>query len=918
MQACNSSGITFAVYYLVSDRRADKAPSRCYGEKTMTRNKITTSEAADKNNYRLPRTVLPRRYEIAITPDLETFRFFGTETIDVEVVEPVSQIVLNAKNLRISKAKVYNSDGTSLTGSVTLERATEMARIAFAGVLGKGNWRLQLSFKGIHNDKLRGFYRVAWKNKEDKQHWFVSTQFESTDARQAFPCFDEPDMKAVFSVKLVVDRHLTALSNGQVVKETPIVVPVRRGGKTLQVEKKLVEYTDTIPMSTYLVAFVVGEFVSSRPVYVDGIETRIWTLPGQEHLTEFALEQACKATAFLNRETQMRYPGKHINHVAIRNFASGAMENWGLITYRETALLCDLATATHKEKKRVAEVIWHELAHNIHFGNTVTMKWWNGLCLNESFATFAENWGVSQEYPDWHIWEEFAISRAAAMKLDSLMSTHPVEVPVNRPEEAEELFDLISYEKGCSLLYQLQQFIGPDAFRNGVARYIKKFAFGNAETHDLWDTIEQVCRESGNDTPVRRLMDAWNFTAGHPVVSVRSAGDGFVDLSQSAFKFLPGDSRETWPIPVTMKIKQADGSMITRKFLLEGKEHREFVGSNYQYVVVNAGGSGFYRVLYAPELSARLTANLQENLSTVERYNLVNDSWCCVQSGLYSAPEYLRLVGMFGNEKDPNIWSLVIESLAALKHLLPAGDGRNQLEVVARSLIAPAFAAVGLEPKAGESLQQRQLRGLLLSALGTVAGDSKTQQLADELYSKYKQDSASLDSEIVAAVVRIVAHAGDKADHDEFTALFKGAKNPQVEQRCLSALARFQDEELAKRSLEMALDGSVRTQDAPYLVAEIMRNPAVAIHAWEFMKKNWAQMVKSYPDNGIVRMCGSVVALNYPELLDDVKKFFAKRKVKGGAMALSQALEQLHVNVLMRQRESERLAAHLSPSVKTA
>jgi puromycin-sensitive aminopeptidase len=868
--------------------------------------KNTTSGATENLDYRLPRTVIPNRYEIRLAPDLTTFHFSGQESIAVDVLEEVSEIKLNAKNLKIKKAWVSNDSGTTLLATVKLNRKTEMACLSFAGKLGKGAWKLHLTFTGVLNDKLRGLYRVKWMDAQGKERWFASSQFESTDARQAFPCFDEPDLKAVFSVKLEVDNRLVALSNGQTISETPV-------GS----DKKLVEFTDSMKMSTYLVAFIIGDFVSSRPVFVDGIETRIWTLPGQEHLTEFALEQACRATAFLMKETGMRYPGKHINHVAIRNFASGAMENSGLITYRETALLCDPKTATHKEKKRVAEVVWHELAHNIHFGNTVTMRWWDGLCLNESFATFMENWGVSLEYPEWHIWEEFAVSRAAAMKLDSLHSTHPVEAPVKRPEDAEELFDLISYEKGCSLLYQLQQFIGPDNFRQGVARYIKKFAFGNTETHDLWDVIEEVCQGNGCDVPVRRVMDAWNYTAGHPVVTVAPAGNGFIELTQKPFKFLPDDlTSQTWPIPLTLKLKKADGQVEVRKFLFEGAVHREFVG-DCRYVVVNAGGSGFYRVLYAAELLRKLTGNVADNLSVVERYNLVNDSWSCVRAGLMTSPEYLRMVSLFDQETDNNVWSLLASSLKTLHSLLPEA-GQNTLSQVVRGLVKPVSDRLGQEPKSGETLADKQVRGLVFGIMGTLCDDQATHDRADELFARYLTDKSTLDSELVAAVVSVVAHAGDQNDYERFFALFKAAATPQEEQRYLSALSKFQSPDLLKRTLEQALNGAVRSQDAPYLVAEVMNNASASEHAWQFVKDNWQQMVKSYPDNGVTRMCGAVTVLDKPEHLADVKKFFAKRKVKGGAMAISQALEQQQINVLLRAREAAKLALHLAPTCKPA
>jgi puromycin-sensitive aminopeptidase len=662
---------------------------------------------------------------------------------------------------------------------------------------------------------------------------------------------------------------------------------------------------------------------------VNGIETRVWCVPGKEDMTEFALRAAAFATDHYEKYFEIPYPGgKKIDHIAIPDFASGAMENLGLITYRETALLLNEKTATHAERTRVAVVVLHELAH-MWFGDLVTMSWWNGLWLNESFATFMENLCLDAWQPTWNVWDEFGLSRAAASRVDALRSTHPIECPVNHPDEAAQLFDVISYEKGCSVLYQIHQYIGAETFRRGIAIYLKKHSYGNTETHDLWDALEVACKaaaaESGEaPVPVREIMDRWVFTAGHPVVEVKSHKDtGSVELTQRPFKFLSESADATlWPIPVTLRAK-VDGNVVERKFLMSEKSHVEKLGntpdSKIEWVVINSGGSGFYRVVYDKALASALSASVMENLSAIERFNLVNDAWACVRSGILATPDYIEMVKLFGAEEDPNVWAIITSSLGHL-HSLVKDDHRKALAEVVRNLVKPTVDRLGYSAKSDESIQSRQLRGSLIGVLGTIGEDAEVQKKAAELFSDWKADKQSVDSNVVPALVGILAHNGDEARYEEFFQLSKAAQSPQEVQRFLFALARFRDGALLDKTIDKCLTDDVRTQDAPYLYANVLGNEIAATAAWNFMKANWANMVARYPENGVVRMCGAVAGLDTAELEAEVKAFFAANQVKSGDMAVAQALEQLRINVLMRERETAGLQKHLiaAPAAATA
>jgi puromycin-sensitive aminopeptidase len=858
--------------------------------------------------FRLPKNVVPTNYAIELTPDLEKFTFSGHVAIEVDVLSPVSEVKINAKELEVSDFHAVNAGETRHNGTVSIDHDTEIATISFAGKLGAGKWILHSTFTGTLNDKLKGFYRSIWTDAKGGKHTIATTQFESTDARRAFPCFDEPEFKATFDVTLIVPEKLTALSNGAITSSTPV-----EGGK------KKVTYERTMKMSTYLVCFVVGEFVSSQPVLVNGIEVRVWCVPGKEHMTAFPLAAAAFATDWYEKYFEIAYAGgKKIDHIAIPDFASGAMENTGLITYRETSLLLDDKTATHAERNRVAVVVLHELAH-MWFGDLVTMRWWNGLWLNESFATFMENLSLSHWKPEWHIWDEFGLSRAAASRVDALRSTHPIESPVNHPDEAAELFDVISYEKGCSVLYQLHEYIGAENFRRGIAAYLKKHAYGNTETHDLWDALEESCKQADpvHPIPVRKIMDAWVFTAGHPVVEVAAAEmAGFVKLSQRPFQFLPDGKSTLWPVPVSMRIK-VKGETSEKKFLLEGAEQTVYVGEDFDWVVVNAGGSGFYRVSYDKSLAAKLVAQVQENLSAIERFNLVNDSWACVRAGLLSTTEYLEMVKTFASEEDPNVWTIVLGSLGTLHSLVKDEEGkpyRSSLQKLVRDLCTPTLNKLTFAPSASDSVHTRQLRSSIMSTLGTVGEDAAVQAKAVELFDSWKADKQSVDANIVPAIVSILAYKGDAKRYDEFFKLSQAATSPQEVQRFLFALARFRDEKLLDQTIAKCLTDEVRTQDAPSLFATVLGNEKASASAWKFLKDNWATMIKRYPENGVVRMVGAVTALDTAELEAEVKAFFAANPVKSGEMATAQALEQLRINVAMRERETGRLQSHLLPA----
>ncbi len=839
---------------------------------------------------RLPGGVVPRHYAIELEPDLEAATFSGNVAIDIEITEPSTTIVLNAAELSIASARLDTSAGEVVELDSSVDEESErltLSRQDGGGEFTPGPARLDISFTGVLNDQLHGFYRSTYTDDTGAAHTIATTQFESTDARRAFPCFDEPALKATFATTLVVDEGLLAVSNAAETSRDSL-----RDGRVR------VSFATTMPMSTYLVAFVVGPLEVTDPIDCGGVPVRVVHRPGRSGQTGFALDVAAHALEWFSDYYGLRYPADKLDLVAIPDFAFGAMENLGCVTFREVLLLVDEAAASQPELERVAAVINHELAH-MWFGDLVTMAWWEGIWLNEAFATFMETACTDAYRPDWQVWLTFCRSRASAFSTDALGTTRAVEYPVHSPAEAEDMFDVITYEKGAALVRMLEQYLGADTFRAGVRLYLRRHAYANTVTADLWDALAEATGQ-----PVRQIMEGWILQGGHPAVSATVTEHG-LELAQRHFTLNPAraDGR-SWVVPLRVRIQDPLGDRQELRLLLD-QPRRILTTGGGTPVTLNSGASGFYRDEVGAETLAAVAAAGPGDRSASERHGLIDDAWAATLAGSLDAPTFLDLVlGGFVRERDLTVWQAIAGTLAHLRRLLD-GDAARRFCELAIGVSEAAAGEVGLDPPqaGGEDERTGELRATLVRLRGATADHAATIEAC-----RRRLDHP--DPTLAAAALSVVAAHGDADDFARIRLRFEEASDPQTEQRHLAALADFGDAELVRTILEGALDGSVRTQDGPYLIRRALVNRRCGPEAWDFLSEHWDRLLSIFPTNySLARMLEGVTALDRDGLAARVHDFMAAHPLPQGAKQVAQHLERLDINVALRERESDRLAA---------
>ncbi|MGA8489597.1 MAG: M1 family metallopeptidase [Terriglobales bacterium] len=849
---------------------------------------------------RLPELAVPENYKLAFAPDFTKNNFSGDETIQVRVLKPTSDIVLNAAEIDFDVATI-NSGGTSQKAKVTLDKDKEMATLTVANAIQPGPATIHIRYTGILNDQLRGFYL----GKDSGGRKYAATQFEATDARRAFPSFDEPAYKATFDVVVTADQGMTVISNTKVVSDTP------GPGNG----KHTVRFATTPKMSSYLVAMVVGNFEYVEGS-ADGIPIRVYASPGKKELGRFALDAAENIMRYYNRYFAIKYPYGKLDLVGLADFSAGAMENTGCITFRELILLVDEKHAAVDLKKEVASVIAHEMAHQ-WFGDLVTMQWWDDIWLNEGFATWMSSKPVEAWKPEWNMDLDDVRETGDALNADSLINTHPIHQEAETPQQILELADEITYEKTAAVLRMLESYLGPETFRAGVNAYLKQHAYANATAADFWNAQSQVSKK-----PVDKIMPTFVEQPGAPLVSVKNqcSGDSTaVGLAQQRYFFdralLNAGSKEVWQIPVCLK-NQAAGA--EKCELLVQKEQALNLPACSSWVFANAGARGYYRSGYESDAVRSMAKDVETTLTPAERIRLLSDIWASVRVSREPIGDYLAVAQGLQSDRTSEVLSEMISQLDYIGEHVVNDSDRESYDLWVRQLLTPAANAVGWAPKPGESADQDSLRSHLMHALGYTARDPEVEAVARKLTDEAMQNPSSADHELLFAALPIVARNGDSALYDSVLARVKSAKTPEEEYLYQRMLSRFSDPKLLERTLEYAISPAVRSQDSLMVISDVMRNPAGTKLAWDFVRAHWNQVENLGGAFGGGMIVQSTSSFCDAGMRDEVKDFFATHSAPASDRTLKQSLERINYCVDLKTQQGTHLASWLQTHASSA
>ena len=819
------------------------------------------------NPYRLARSVVPSAYRLFLIPDLEAGTFAGRVEIDVAITESTDRITLHAKALQLCAATLTAGDSSVRSTDTLHDETYETASFVFDAALPLGPATLEIAYTGVLGDQLAGFYRSTFVDPDGVTQTIATTQFEHSDARQAFPCWDEPSFKATFQVNLTIPSHLRAYANSPETSNTD-----------LGNGQRSVSYAPTMVMSTYLVAFVVGPFENTDALDVDGVPLRVVYPRGQGHLADLALEAGAFALRHFSEYFAIPYPGEKLDMVAIPDFSVGAMENLGCITYRETALLVDPATASLPEIQRVAEVVHHEIAH-MWFGDLVTMEWWEGIWLNEAFATFMQLRCTDAFRPDWKVWADQVVMRDLAMHIDGLASTRPIEYPVLSPNDTQGMFDSLTYEKGGSVLRMLEQYLGETVFRDGIRRYLLDHRYANTVTTDLWDAIETV---SGH--PVRDVMNSWILQGGHPLVTL---ADGHLHqqpfvLGDPAHKGAIGDR---WLVPV-----------MTRS--LEGGEPSHHLLGDTPVrvddrapVVVNAGGSGVFRSRYDATALAALAPRVGE-LDELERATLLADAWAALFARQATWTELYTPASGLGEQSEPTPWHFVATAVDMVRRALD-GPARTTLAHQVAALAAPHFARLGWDRRPNEDVLTAQTRAIIIGLLGVTGADESVRAEARRRF-----EANEMDGDLAATILRIVADQNQSGDYETFLDRYRHAPTPQEVMRYLTGLGGFADDRLALDAAERCFH-EFRSQDAPLILVALTRNEQSGPAVWRYLTSRWDEALTRFSPSHHSRLAAGVPTfIRDPAFAAEVEAFHLAHPVVGGYPAtVPQQLERLRIGL---------------------
>jgi len=766
----------------------------------------------------LPDNVVPQVYTLSLDVDLVGFKFDAVESVQCEVKTATDQITIHSKEISIHSTSFEDSNGKSFEAEkIIYDLKATTVTFVFGSTLPVGQGTLKLIFTGILNNQMAGFYRSAYSTVTGEKRIMASTQFEPLDARRCFPCWDEPAVKATFKITLIIPEDRHAFSN------MPEERSVLLAGK-----RRKIQFAETPLMSTYLVAFCVGEFDFVQGSTENGVVVRVYTPPGKHEHGTFALDVAKKTLDLYDKFFGVKYPLPKLDMVAIPEFAMGAMENWGLVTYREVDLLIDNEKASIAQRKRVCTVVTHELAHQ-WFGNLVTMRWWDDLWLNEGFASWMQTYIADILFPEWKMWEQFTTDdQGAALRLDSLRTSHPIQVPIYHAEEVEEVFDAISYSKGACVVHMVNAVLGPEHFRAGLEHYMKKHAYGNTETYDLWNAWETV---SGK--PIRSLMGSWTEQMGFPVLTVeelsRTETECTLQVSQEWFladgSLVAPEEQKTWMVPLFV----LTSSNPTPQLTLFSEPKTKIVvqtSSSKDWVKLNGGQLSPVRVHYAKhQLQALGEGVRSKQLSPVDRASLLNDAFALSKANRVSLPDVVQLLEFFKEEDSFTVWCVINDIIIAISKLLTSQSQelRDSFSAFVVRFVSVLYERVGWNERPADGPSGKMLRAIALKLMLRFSPKDKTSALGTEAVTRFnafvaRQPDAhlGLPADYRVEVLRFVNAAGGEDEYNKLLSVYESATDDVERRQIYASLGSTNLDHLVQKNFQL---GTHKHQAAGHLCA---------------------------------------------------------------------------------------------------
>jgi len=836
----------------------------------------------------------PKHYDLFLNISKDKQSFTGIVSISGrKVSRPSKRITLHQKALKIKKATVFQKQKNGSFDELELSRINtqdsfDEVRLHSSKLLYPGEYTLTLEFSGNITDNMDGIYPSRFtEDGQDKK--LIATQFESHHAREAFPCVDEPEAKATFDLHLTHDTSEVALSN------TPIT------NEKVEGTRKTTSYDTTPLMSTYLLAFVVGDIVYKEALSKNGVKIRTYATKNQVQHTEFALDTAVKCMDYYEDYYDIPFPLGKCDFIALPDFASGAMENWGLITFREQTLLMDPDTTSLSTKQYVAIVVAHELTHQ-WFGNLVTMRWWTDLWLNEGFASWMEYLAVNDIYPEWNLWTQFAVDdQQLALKIDSLEHTHPVEVTVGHPDEIRSIFDAISYQKGASMIHMLHDYLGAIPFRDGLRYYLKKHSYKNTDTVDLWQALEDVTKK-----PVKEFMGTWTSQSGYPILSVSQENDHLV-VGQTKFVTNPTSSARQdatlWPVPLLCK--ELDALTVTKKLT-------NVPISKQPPIKLNIGQTGFYRVNYSHDMQqAQLKALDKGEIKAIDRMGLLADSFEATKSGYQPVSEYLDLLSHYSKEDELPVWEIISGSLGSIRATLSQSDTatvlRDAMKPWIQKYITPQLNRLGTESHDNEDHLDTLLRPIIVG-LAASADHEETLAFIEKAYVKRLTDGEqSIDADLRGIVYGTTARHGGQKEFDQLLSMYKETQSSDEKLSLTAGMTSFKQPEIHQQIFDLIKSDTIRTQDNSYWIAYSLMNRYSRQSTWEWVKSHWDWLKMTMGTDMSFARLPIYAARQFAtkDAIDDYVEFFSVRLEPSIERSYNQGLEIAQTATAWRTRDQE-------------